>query len=188
MLLVAVAALAVVSVVVARGRLSALAAIPLRGTSLIAIALGAQVLVVSVIPDLVDEAGPTVHLATYGLIAAFVWLNRRIAGVAVVAAGAALNAVAIAANGGVMPASPGALAAAGIPAGKPGEFANSALVEGSALSFLGDVFAVPASWPLSNVFSIGDILIAVGLILGLHCLSRSVPAVAAGRLFRRVAR
>jgi hypothetical protein len=61
------------------------------------------------------------------------------------------------------------------------------VVDGSALSWLGDVFAVPDSWPLSNVFSVGDVLIAVGLFVGLHCLSRSIPAVAIGRLLRRAA-
>ena len=41
-------------------------------------------------------------------------------------------------------------------------FANSAYVANARLWFLGDVFAVPASWPFANVFSIGDVLIAVG--------------------------
>jgi hypothetical protein len=50
-------------------------------------------------------------------------------------------------------------------------------VAGPRLAFLGDVFAVPASWPLSNVFSVGDMLIAVGLAWGVHriCGSRLVP-------------
>jgi hypothetical protein len=187
MLLVAVALLAVLSVFAGRGRLSALADIPLRGTGLVATALGTQVLLVSVIPDAVEHVGAAIHLATYGLLAAFIWLNRRIPGMVVLAAGAGLNAAAISANGGVMPASPSALAAAGMPAEKPGEFANSAVVDGSALSWLGDVFAVPHAWPLSNVFSVGDVLIAVGLFVGLHCLSRSIPAVAIGRLLRRAA-
>jgi purine nucleosidase/pyrimidine-specific ribonucleoside hydrolase len=40
---------------------------------------------------------------------------------------------------------------------------NSAVIgPGTALWFLGDVFAVPAAVPLANVFSIGDVLIALG--------------------------
>jgi hypothetical protein len=97
--------------------------------------------------------------------------------------GAAANAVAIFANAGVMPASPHALAIAGLPPEKPGEFANSAVVDGPALGWLGDIFAVPASWPASNVFSIGDVLIAIGLTVGLHCLAASRPAVALARIF-----
>jgi hypothetical protein len=30
------------------------------------------------------------------------------------------------------------------------------------LWFLGDVFAIPAGWPLANVFSVGDVLILLG--------------------------
>jgi Family of unknown function (DUF5317) len=46
------------------------------------------------------------------------------------------------------------------------------------LAFLGDMFHLPASWPLSNVFSIGDILIALGIAWALHriCQSRLAPS------------
>jgi hypothetical protein len=95
---------------------------------------------------------------------------------ALVALGAALNLLAITANGGVMPASADALAAAGLPAAEPG-FQTSAALADPRLAFLGDVFAIPASWPLSNVFSAGDVCIGAGLAWGLHrvCGSRLVP-------------
>jgi hypothetical protein len=69
-----------------------------------------------------------------------------------------------------------ALQRAGLPADAPG-FQSSAAVADPRLAFLGDVFALPASWPLSNVFSVGDMLIAVGLAWGVHriCGSRLVP-------------
>jgi hypothetical protein len=53
-------------------------------------------------------------------------------------------------------------------------YRNSTAVADPRLGFLGDVFAIPASWPLSNVFSVGDVLIAVGAVWGLHrvCGSR----------------
>jgi hypothetical protein len=44
----------------------------------------------------------------------------------------------------------------------PEVFENSRALSSPRLAFLGDVFYVPASWPLSNVFSIGDVLIVVG--------------------------
>ena len=46
------------------------------------------------------------------------------------------------------------------------------------LGFLGDVFAIPAGFPLANVFSIGDVLIVLGVGWGAHriCGSRLVPA------------
>jgi len=103
----------------------------------------------------------------------FLVANRRLPGMALVGLGAAGNLLAIGANGGVMPASPTALAAAGMPADPPG-FANSAALADPRLAFLGDVFAIPAGWPLANVFSAGDVLIAVGAVVAVHgiCGSR----------------
>jgi hypothetical protein len=173
-LLVYAALLVLATVPVAGGRLGALAAVQLRGTPLVALALGVQVLIVSVVPGAPAGVLRVVHLSTYLVLAAFLWLNRRIAGVWLVAAGAACNAAAIAANGGVMPAAPAALAAAGLPPDKPGEFANSAALHAPSLSWLGDVFATPAAWgPAANVFSAGDLLIALGLAVALHRLAGS---------------
>jgi predicted MFS family arabinose efflux permease len=50
----------------------------------------------------------------------------------------------------------------------PGEFANSAAVAEPKLWFLGDVFALPAGWPMANVFSIGDLLLLAGAFVLLH--------------------
>ena len=71
-----------------------------------------------------------------------------------------------------MPADPDALAAAGVHQ-EAGDFANSTAVAHPHLAFLGDVFAVPASWPVSNVFSVGDVVLVVAALLALHCLCGS---------------
>ena len=94
-----------------------------------------------------------------------------------VALGAALNLLVISVNGGVMPASPSALAGAGLPVNEPG-FQNSTALAEPRLAFLGDVFSLPVSWPLSNVFSVGDVLIALGVAWAVHgiCGSRLVPS------------
>ncbi|MBA2636630.1 MAG: MFS transporter, partial [Solirubrobacterales bacterium] len=78
----------------------------------------------------------------------------------------------------VMPASGSALASAGLPADHGTDFANSVAVADADLAFLGDVLAIPASWPLSNVFSVGDVVITLGIVVVLHvtCGSRLVPA------------
>src|SRR6185437_13034710 len=85
------------------------------------------------------------------------------------------NAVTIAVNGGTLPASRSALATAGI---RPvaGDFNNSGVLAHPHLAWLGDVIPVPASVPMANVFSIGDLLILLGLAYGLHhlCGSRLV--------------
>jgi hypothetical protein len=89
-----------------------------------------------------------------------------------VALGGALNLTAIAANGGVMPAAPHALEKAGF-ALDPEGFVSSGAIAHPQLQFLGDVFWVPSSFPISNVFSVGDVLILLGALLAMHCICAS---------------
>jgi hypothetical protein len=179
MLLVLAALVVLATVPLAGGSLGALADVRLRGTWVVATALGAQILIVSVLPGLSPVAFRGVHAATYALLGWFLWLNRRLPGMWVIGVGGLANAVAIVANGGVMPAAPEALATAGLPAEKAGEFANSAAVHAPVLGWLGDVFAVPASLgPAANVFSAGDVIIAVGLAVALHRLGARSAQVA----------
>jgi hypothetical protein len=170
--LVLVSALAVP---LAGGRLGALVQLRLRHVWAIYSALSLAVLGVG-LPGLPDGLRSLLLVAAYPVGAVFLVANWRVPGMVLTALGAGLNLLAILANGGVMPASPAALAAAGLPAAEPG-FRNSSVVDDPRLAFLGDVFAIPASWPLSNVFSVGDLLIGVGLAWGLHriCGSRLVP-------------
>jgi hypothetical protein len=170
--------LAAALVPVAGGRLSGLADIRIRHAWLLGLALGIQILVMSVIPDVGPEwAHRAAHIGSYLLAIGFVAMNLHIRGLLVAALGGAANFVAIAANGGVMPASARAMEIAGMSAGDGG-FANSAVIEDARLLVLGDIFAIPASWPLSNVFSVGDVLLVVGCGLVIHaaCGSRLVPA------------
>ena len=85
----------------------------------------------------------------------------------VVLAGGALNGAAILANGGVMPADPSVAAVAAVQA-RPDEFVNSVPVADAHLGFLGDVLATPASLPLHNVYSPGDLVIVLGLLIVVH--------------------
>jgi Family of unknown function (DUF5317) len=81
------------------------------------------------------------HLASDALVGAFLVANPRLPGMPVLALGAGLNVLAIAANGGVMPASASALRIAGIDV--TDGFANSAAVAHPHLLWLGDVIPVP---------------------------------------------
>jgi Family of unknown function (DUF5317) len=173
--LVAVVVLAALTVPLAGGRLGALVELRLRHGWAIFTALALQVAALD-LPGLPEGLRPVLVVASYPVGAVFLAANRRVPGMALVAVGGALNLVAILANGGVMPASPSALAAAGLPLDEPG-FQNSAAVANARLAFLGDVLYIPASWPFSNVFSVGDVLIAVGVAWGLHrvCGSRLTP-------------
>jgi len=175
MFLMAVIVLGALAVPLSGGRLSALADLRLRRLWTVYAALGLAILGVN-LPGLPDGVRSLLLVAAYPVGAVFLAANWRVPGVPLVALGAGLNLLAIAANGGIMPASPDALASAGLPAGGPG-FRNSDVVADPRLAFLGDVFAIPASWPLSNVFSVGDVLIGAGLVWGLHrvCGSRLAP-------------
>lgn len=172
MLFLIVLALCLATVPLAGGRLMALTEVELRGAPLMLAALGVQVLILAVLPDLPDAVAKALHGLSYVLAGAFLWANRRIPGLPLLALGACLNFVAIAANGGVMPASADALATAGV-AHEAGEFTNSAAVADPRLGFLGDVFAVPAGWPGANVFSVGDVAILAGALWGVHRLCGS---------------
>jgi hypothetical protein len=79
-----------------------------------------------------------------------------------VIAGAACNLAAIVANGGFMPAAPGALAALG--KADPAIYSNSSVVAAPALAMFTDVFALPRWLPWTNIFSLGDVLIGIGVV------------------------
>jgi hypothetical protein len=170
--LIAVVALSLITVPLCGGKLSALADIRLRRSWLIATALGIQILIVSVIPGAHPTANRVLHVASYGFAAAFLVANRHVRGLCIIALGAALNAIAITANNGIMPASEDALRRAG-EYQVTETFMNSTQVPNPRLLFLGDVFAIPERLPLHNVFSIGDVLIAIGAAFAIHALCES---------------
>jgi len=173
----------VASVPLAGGRLSALAGVHFRGVPWLLAGLGLQVLVIEIVPAGGGDWHAAAHLASYGLVAAFVACNHGVPYLWTIALGGALNLVAIAANGGVMPAHPEALAGAGLDASGDA-FVNSTAVAGARLQVLGDVLWIPAGWPAANVFSIGDVLLVAGAFLALHTIGGSrlsVPRFAALR-------
>jgi hypothetical protein len=77
-----------------------------------------------------------------------------------------------------MPADPGAARLAGIEHG-PG-FSNSAIVGDPALRPLTDVFALPSPIPLANVFSVGDVLIGLGVAIAIAAGMRLARPVRGG--------
>ncbi len=146
------------------GRLDGLAGLSFRWVGVAIAGLAVQVVLFSA-PMSRDmrDIGPLLYAASTGAVLVFVLVNLRIRGMAVVALGAGLNLLAIVANGGTMPASRAALAMAGL--GSSGGYASSRELTSPVLGPLGDVFALPAGVPLANVFSVGDVLIALGIVL-----------------------
>jgi Family of unknown function (DUF5317) len=175
MLLVVTAIALVLSVPLAGGRLSRLADIRIRAVWAVLLAVAIQVGISDVAPGGSHWVHVALNIASYTLDAYFLFANRRLTGVPIVALGAGLNLLAIAANGGVMPASASALRISGI-AERAG-FDNSAHLAHAHLAFLGDVIPVPGPWPIGNVLSLGDLTIFVGALIILHhaCGSRLAP-------------
>jgi hypothetical protein len=167
MLIGAALLLCILSVPLTGGRLSRLADLEFRRAWLALAAIVVQVLIISILPGVGQDLSEQIHLASYLLLGAFLVVNRHVPGLLAIAAGGALNFAAIATNGGVMPADPDAIAAAGLPQNAT-EFANSAPADGAPLGFLGDVFHTPGWLPIHNVFSVGDLVIVLGAFLLLH--------------------
>jgi hypothetical protein len=164
-LLVILALGCVATVPLARGNLARLLELRLRSAWAAFAAIALQVAITS-FPRGSAALHSSLHVLSYGLAGAFLVANRRVPGLWVMAAGGALNLLAIAVNGGVMPASSSALAVAGLPA--TDGFANSAALSQPHLAFLGDVIGVPGPWPIGNVLSVGDLVLFAGLLVLLH--------------------
>jgi hypothetical protein len=174
----AVALLVLLSVPLTGGRLQRLGTLRLESLWLLPLALGMQVLVINVLDGAPTITFVVIHLTTYVLGALFLWRNRHLTGLPVLALGGALNGVCIAVNGGTLPASASALERAGL-ATTTTEFTNSGVLPDPELAFLGDVFAIPSWAPLANVFSIGDVLILVGAAILVHTACRRSALTAA---------
>ena len=163
------------------GRLGRVGSIRFARIELLALALVLQIGVLQVASDSVPgRVAAVAHVLSYALAAGFVWRNRRIPGLSLIGIGGLANLLAIAANGGVMPASPEAYAAAGLDT-SPG-FANSVPFGDARLAWLGDVFHTPGWLPLANVFSIGDVLLLVGAAVLVHQVGGSRVALRLARV------
>jgi hypothetical protein len=146
---------------VSRGSPSRLGDLRFRRAPLIAVGLLIQVaLFSSPLGNALGELAAPVYVVSNVAVLVAVVANLAIPGLWLVLAGGASNLVAIIANGGYMPVSPDALAAMGrLP--KEG-YSNSLPMDNVVLGPLTDIFTMPAWVPMSNVFSVGDILLGVG--------------------------
>jgi hypothetical protein len=156
------------------GRLERLAAVQFRWAPLaIGGLLGQVVLFSTPVASAVGDAGPLLYVVSTAAVLVAVARNLAIPGMALVLAGAACNLLAILANGGVMPASPEAAAALASDGGEG--FSNSVVMTDPALRPLTDIFVLPAWVPFANVFSVGDVLIGLGVALVIALGMRSAP-------------
>jgi hypothetical protein len=161
------------------GRLGALAELPIRSSWLFFAAFGLQVVAFpfAVLPWTTsqDVASP-LWVASYALLLVGAVRNRHLVGVPVVAAGMLLNLVAVLANHGTMPVLYSAMHDAGRTTVQE---ANSTALADPSLPWLVDRWAAPDWIPLANVFSIGDVVIAIGaVVIVLAGMSVRVPRIA----------
>jgi hypothetical protein len=159
--------------------LSHIASIPLRGAWL------ALVAVVLQWPLLQSPGGPVAQLGvpqalfllSHGLLLIFVWSNRKQAGILIVGLGIICNLLVISVNGGLMPITPETLTRI-----NPGSIREEwsldthygsskdviQLQEETRLWVLSDILVLPPPFPRPTAFSLGDLLIAVGVLVFLQ--------------------
>ena len=148
------------------GRVAALGTLRIRAAWLFYVAIGLQVAGYpsGVLPwSIGDSLATGLWLVSYVVLIAAVAVNVRLRGAAVVGLGMFCNLAAVLTNGGHMPARASALRAAGVL--YRGVHNNSAVASHPSLPWLIDRWPVPAWIPMGNVYSVGDVLIAVGAVV-----------------------
>lgn len=144
----------------------------LYGLVLIAFTLQAILIFLPVWNSYGSSARLGAMLISYAMLGGFVWANRQLPGVWLLGLGLLANGLVIFANGGFMPVTFEALRAAGmsrlVTGSAPGTIVMGSKdvllpYEATRLSFLSDIFVLPPPFPITGVFSVGDILIAVGI-------------------------
>lgn len=156
------------------GSLKSISQFRIRYLPLAVAAVVIQVLIFSPIlgtREFIHDIGPYIHITTLLMTMFVMAKNFHIPGMPVILLGALLNATVIIANGGFMPSPESALDNAGLlesvqsnEGGGDRVLSNSTIADDDTrLRFLGDVISVPEGIPLANVYSTGDIVLAIGV-------------------------
>jgi hypothetical protein len=157
--------LAILIVLLTRGRFRELVRIQIRAVWLLLLGLGIQVALefVDVPKDQIETLGYGLLMASYALILAFCFVNLKTNGFGVIALGVAMNALVIGLNQG-MPTKALREDANGNRVEKPIEQTVKHRPESDddLLPFLGDTIVLPS--PIDTVVSIGDFVIMAGVL------------------------
>jgi hypothetical protein len=161
------------------GRPAGIGAIRFRWGWLAVLGFVVQIVLFSApVTERIGSLGVPIYVGSTVLVLVALLRNIALPGLWIVAVGAFSNMAAIAANGGYMPADPGALASLG--RAPESVYSNSAVVAHPALQPLTDIFAIPHGIPFANVFSVGDLLIGLGVGLVIVIAMKQLPAPPAG--------
>src|SRR5581483_5630106 len=153
------------------GSLRNFAALPLRWIPLIIASFVLQLFLFTPFMHrpLIDVAVEPLYVLSMVMAAVWVALNWHIPGMLLIALGLGSNLIAIVANGGRMPISP----AGALYNGEIANFAAGTTVSNNSLLaapdqvrlwLLTDILPMPKGLPLSGVYSLGDVLLAAGLM------------------------
>lgn len=175
MILVLALFLALLAAVLTGGKLRRLANLPLHAAWLALLGFGLQIYIIYE-PETTARGWLSLHtivlIFSYLLLLAFVWMNRRLPGMPIIALGLLMNFTVMLANGGYMPISPEAVQRVGheyeLQSTEPGarlKYTKDILLprEQTRLWFLSDVFVIPPPFPIPTVFSPGDAVLALGV-------------------------
>jgi hypothetical protein len=152
------------------GRMHRIAEAPLRWSGLLFAGVAVQVFVdVGAVRGFLPSAGWASYgllLASQLLVVGWVAGNWHLPGTRLVTLGLVLNALVIGANG-AMPVDPDAIRALGIEGATVSGGKHVLLDEGTRFPWLADIWPIP---PLRSIISVGDVVLAVGLIPLAHAL------------------
>jgi hypothetical protein len=171
---------------------SRLAAIPLRSAWLALLAVALQIPLLRAPFGTLEQVSvqQALFLLSHLLLLFFVWQNRRLGGIWIVGLGVICNLLVIVANGGFMPVTPETLAQIN-PGIAPGQWPTGfhygyskdviLLHEDTVLWVLSDMLVLPPPFPWPTAFSLGDLLIAAGIVILLGGPIRLPETVASGQ-------
>lgn len=158
------------------GNLENLGSIRFRALWLVFAALGLQFLIFPTpwwsVPAIVQTSAIP-HVLSYVMLATFLVLNRSIPSIWIIVTGGLMNIAVIVANRGYMPTNTDNLAKSGNPevakvlSETPGTTVGNviAMSDTTRLNLLADRFYLPQWVPFGTSFSIGDFVLAIGMVL-----------------------
>jgi hypothetical protein len=174
-MILAAAILVGIAIGLARGgRLQRLASVPLRWGWMALVAFGLQIYLIY-FPQQASAEFVSLRLVvlvlSYIFLIAVIWQNRRLPGLWLLAAGLFANLAVMLLNGGYMPITLEALSQAGFAhnAQRTADgvrvlFSKDVVLDRDATVawWLSDIFVLPPPFPIPSIFSVGDVLVALG--------------------------
>ncbi|MCA1031395.1 DUF5317 domain-containing protein [Bacillus timonensis] len=117
--------------------------------------------------EVLGNASGVIFMLVYVAGLTFLWINRNYRGMSLILVGVFLNFIVMAVNGGRMPVSAEAAAILDpyyLQTLKDGLYAkHTLLVESTKLGFLGDIIPLSNPYPRTQVISIGDVIMNIGV-------------------------